>query len=540
MVDQYDDRERIEPAVPVEESVRILPPDEAPPAGQAMPAAVTLAGHEEVPPRQEPEPSPAPAPAPDEPAEPDIVHAVSVPAEPPVMPASAAAPVLSVSGTRAGSERALVVGLGRSGQAVARHLLVRGSSVAAVDDARAAAGALGILLVERPTLDALANLVVRADVVVPSPGVPASHPVYGLARAAGVPVRGEVELASRWSICPLVAVTGTNGKTTVTSLVADMLNASGIPSVAAGNIGLPLSDAVANEDLKVVVAEVSSFQLAFVESFRPVVAVWLNVAPDHLDWHGDVTAYVAAKARIWARQGPNDVAVVNADDPEVMAQATSAPSRVVTFGLGPARADFTVVDGWLRSPDGPLMEVAALSRSLPHDVANALAASAAALAAGATVHGVRSALAAFAPLPHRLTLVAYSNGVRWYDDSKATNPHATVAAVRGFESVVLLAGGRNKGLDLSELSHVAPRIRAVVAIGEAAPEVAAAFQGRVPVQPAASMAEAVVAAAAAARPGDVVLLSPGAASFDWYRSYAERGDDFAAAVHALLEAHHGD
>ena len=442
-------------------------------------------------------------------------------------------------------ERALVVGLGRSNQAVARHLLVRGATVTAVDDApgpeaRAAAASLGLVLAERPTVEVLADMVVRADLVVPAPGVPASHPVYGLARAAGVAVRGEVELASRWSSCPMLAITGTNGKTTVTSLVADMLVASGIPSMAAGNIGLPLSDAVSNQDLKMVVAEVSSFQLAFAESFRPVVAVWLNLAADHLDWHGTLEAYVAAKARIWARQGPADVAVVNADDPIVMAEAAHAPSRVVTFGLQAAGADFTVVDGWLRGPDGLLLEVAALSRSLPHDVANALAASAAALAAGATVDGVRAALTGFAPLPHRLALVAYAGGVRWYDDSKATNPHAAVAAVRGFDSVVLVAGGRNKGLDLAPLSEAADRIRAVVAIGEAAPQVVAAFAGRRPVRVAGSMAEAVAAAADAARQGDVVLLSPGCASFDWYRSYAERGDDFAAAVHALLEARHAD
>jgi UDP-N-acetylmuramoylalanine--D-glutamate ligase len=502
------------------------------PVAQVKPVGIRISNHDEVAPEVAPEPEPEPE------REPVELHAVSAPADAPVMPASAAPPVPSAVVAR---ERALVIGLGRSGQAVARHLLARGSSVAAVDDApgddaRAAAAALGVLLVERPSVEALANLVVRADLVVPSPGVPASHPVYGLAKAAGVPVRGEVELASRWSICPLVAVTGTNGKTTVTSLVAEMLAASGIPSIAAGNIGLPLSDAVANEDLKVVVAEVSSFQLAFAESFRPVVAVWLNLAPDHLDWHGNVDAYVAAKARIWAKQGPSDVAVVNADDPVVMAQAASAPSRIVTFGTSPARADYSVVDGWLHGPVGPLVEVAALARSLPHDIANALAASAAALAAGATVDGVRVALSAFAPLPHRLALVAYADGVRWYDDSKATNPHAAVAAVRGFESVVLIAGGRNKGLDMSELAEVANRVRAVVAIGEAAPQVAAAFDGRVPVLPAESMRAAVAEAADAARPGDVVLLSPGCASFDWYRSYAERGDDFASAVHALLEA----
>jgi UDP-N-acetylmuramoylalanine--D-glutamate ligase len=426
---------------------------------------------------------------------------------------------------------------------VARHLLARGAKVTVVDDApgdeaRAAAAAGGLRLVERPALADLAVLVVSTDIVVPSPGVPASHPVFGLARAAGVPVRGEVELAAQWSSHPIVAVTGTNGKTTVTSLIADMLGASGVRAVAAGNIGLPLSEA-AGAEVDVVVAEVSSFQLAFAESFHPAVAVWLNLAADHLDWHPDLGSYVAAKARIWARQGPGDVAVVNADDPVVMAQAARAASRLVTFGLSGA-ADFGVVDGWLRGPGGPLVEVARLPRSLPHDVANALAASAAALAAGASTDGVHAALTAFGGLPHRLTLVGYGGGVRWYDDSKATNPHAAVAAVRGFESVVLIAGGRNKGLDLSALAQVADRVRAVVAIGEAAPEVAGAFAGVRPVATATTMAEAVTAAAAAARPGDAVLLSPGCASFDWYRSYAERGDDFARAVHALLEAQHAD
>jgi len=442
-----------------------------------------------------------------------------------------------------GAARALVLGLGKSGEAVARHLLARGSTVTVVDDApgdgsRSAASDLGLDLVEHPSVDELALLVVRADVVVPSPGVPAAHPVFGLARTAGVPVRGEVELAGRWATQPMVAVTGTNGKTTVTTLIAQMLSASGVRAVAAGNIGLPLCDAVTT-DVEVVVAEVSSFQLAFSESFHPAVAVWLNLAADHLDWHGDLGSYAAAKARIWAHQGPGDVAVVNADDPVVMAEAARAPSRVVTFGLD-RPADFSVEGGWLRVPGGALVEVARLPRSLPHDVANALAASAAALAAGASPEGVRSTLAGFAGLPHRLTLVGYGNGVRWFDDSKATNPHATVAAVRGFDSVVLLAGGRNKGLDLSALAAVADRIRAVVAIGEAAPEVAAAFSGLRPVAVAGSMAEAVATAATAARPSDVVLLSPGCASFDWYRNYSERGDDFAAAVHALLEAQHAD
>ena len=436
--------------------------------------------------------------------------------------------------------RALVVGLGTSGEAVARHLLARRVAVVAVDDdpgegGRRNARRLGVDLVEAPSAEDLDRLVAAADLVVPSPGVPASHPVFPLARARGVAVRAEVELAFRATDRPVVAVTGTNGKTTVTTLVTRMLDASGVAAVAGGNIGLPLCDAV-ERDVEVVVAEVSSFQLQFVETFRPAVAVWLNLAQDHLDWHPDLASYVAAKARIWARQRPSDVAVVNADDPIVMGAAESAPSAVVTFG---AAGDYLVADGVLRAPAGDILPVAALPRALPHDVANALAASAAALAGGATLEGVRSALAGFGGLPHRLTLVAEAGGVRWYDDSKATNPHAALAAVCGFDSVVLLAGGRNKGLDLRPLAGAADRVRSVVAIGEAAAEVGSAFAGVRPVRVAESMDGAVRLAAAEAAPGDAVLLSPGCASFDWYESYAARGDDFARAVHRLLEGRDG-
>ncbi|HEX2274420.1 MAG TPA: UDP-N-acetylmuramoyl-L-alanine--D-glutamate ligase [Acidimicrobiales bacterium] len=440
-------------------------------------------------------------------------------------------------------ELALVVGLGRSGAAVARHLRDRGANVVAVDDApgddaRANAARLGIELREAPDEEALARLVAGADVVVPSPGVPEDHPVFGLASAAGVAVRSEVELAFRWSRRPIVAVTGTNGKTTVTALVTEMLVASGRRAVAGGNIGLPLSDAV-RRDVEVVVAEVSSFQLRWTDTFRPSVAVWLNLAEDHLDWHPDLASYVAAKARIWANQGRGDVAVANADDPVVMKEAAAVRSRLETFGLEQP-ADWRVVDGVLKGPPGRILPVAELPRALPHDLSNALAASAAALAAGASREGVRAALRAFEGLPHRLTLVAEAGGVRWYDDSKATNPHAALAAVSGFDSVVLVAGGRNKGLDLGVLARRADRLRAVVAVGEAAPDVEEAFAGVRPVARAADMDEAVQAAAAVARPGDVVLLAPGCASFDSYGSYAERGADFARAVTRALGQAAGD
>ncbi|MEW6155457.1 MAG: UDP-N-acetylmuramoyl-L-alanine--D-glutamate ligase [Actinomycetota bacterium] len=437
------------------------------------------------------------------------------------------------------AETALVVGMGSSGEAVARHLLDRGARVVAVDDAptdaaRRRAADAGINLIVGPDLDVLRRLVTAAEVVVPSPGVPEGHPVFALAEELGTPVRGEVELAGRWARRPVVAITGTNGKTTVTELVTAMLQESGARAVAAGNIGLPLSEAV-RRDVDVFVAEVSSFQLRFTDSFRPKVAVWLNLAEDHLDWHADMAAYAAAKARIWANQGPGDVAVVNADDPVVMVNAAHAPSTVVTFGLSEP-ADYTVVGDELRGPAGALATIADLRRALPHDLANGLAAAAAALAAGATVEGVGAALRQREGGPHRVELVAESGGVRWYDDSKATNPHAALAALSGFESVVLIAGGRNKGLDLRPLASASDRVRGVVALGEAAPEVAAAFAGARPVVSVAAMGEAVEAAAAMAQPGDVVLLAPACASFDQYGSYAERGDDFARRVRERLGA----
>ena len=431
-----------------------------------------------------------------------------------------------------------MIGLGLSGEAVARHLRDRAALVRVVDDhptdeTRRRAQALGLPLEACPDEARLRQLVEEVDVVVPSPGVPEDHPVFRLAAELRRPVRGEVELAARWARRPLVAVTGTNGKTTVTELVAAMLGESGLRTVAAGNIGLPLSEAV-RRDVDVLVVEVSSFQLRFTDAFRPAVAVWLNFAEDHLDWHPSLDAYAEAKARIWAHQTAEDVAVVNADDPVVMRWAAHAPSRVIRFGLREP-AEYVVAEGWLTGPHGGIVAVADLPRALPHDLANGLAAAATAEAVGAGRSAVAAALRRFDGLPHRVTLVGEGRGVRWYDDSKATNPHAALAAVSGFESVVLVAGGRNKGMDLAPLADAAAHIRAVVALGEAAPEVAAAFDGLRPVVHAATMAEAVEAAAGLARPGDVVLLSPACASFDQYPSYAHRGEDFARSVQALLQ-----
>ena len=432
--------------------------------------------------------------------------------------------------------RVVVLGLAVTGAAVARELQAQGMTVVAVDDRpddalRQRAADLGVELVEAPSPDELARLAGDAGLMVVSPGVPAGHPVFAL--KGRVPVISEVELAGTMARAPIVAVTGTNGKTTVTTLVAAMLEASGRRALAAGNIGLPLVEA-ARRDVDVLVAEVSSFQLQLTSTFRPRVAVWLNLAEDHLDWHPTMQHYVEAKTRVWANQSGDDLAVANADDPVVWAAAANAPARVVGFSTGAETSGYCVVDGELRTPEAEkIAALAELARALPHDLANALAASAAALGAGATLEGCRRALVSFRGLPHRVERVGEAGGVRFYDDSKATTPSAVLAALAGFDSVVLIAGGRNKGLDLGALRAGADRLRAVVAIGEAAPEVESAFAGAVPVQRAASMAEAVSAAAERARPGDAVLLSPGCASFDWYRSYAERGEAFASAVAAL-------
>jgi UDP-N-acetylmuramoylalanine--D-glutamate ligase len=329
-------------------------------------------------------------------------------------------------------------------------------------------------------------------------------------------------------------VTGTNGKTTVTTLVTDMLVASGRKAVAAGNNERPLVDAL-ELGADVLVVEASSFRLLHAPSFRPRVATWLNLSEDHLDWHPDLAHYVAAKARIWANQEGDDLAVGNAGDAVVMEALKSVRGRRETFAVD-TRADFwwDRDAGVLRAPDGVvIVEVDALPRRRPHDLANALAATATALGVGGTSADCASVLRSFTGLPHRVALVRDAGGVQWYDDSKATTPASVVAAVGGFDSVVLIMGGRSKGLSFTPLRTVADRVRAVVAIGEAAGEVEEAFEGMRPVERAASMDDAVRLAAGLVKPGDAVLLSPGCASFDWYRNYAERGRDFSRAVLAL-------
>ncbi len=452
---------------------------------------------------------------------------------------------------RLSERRFLVHGLGVTNLAVAAALVRRGRDVVLSDDGdpvrtAALAAAIEDVALAGADVEVLAPPIVweqvleRVDAVIPTPGLAESHPLFAAARSAGIAVLSEFDLAAAWDDRPVLAITGTNGKTTVTTLVDAMLDASGVCSAAVGNTEVPLVAAIDDPATEVFVVEASSFRLAQSRYFAPSVATWLNFAPDHLDVHDSIDAYRDAKARIWSDQDGSDVAVVNVDDRVVAAAAPAGPDspRIVRYGLGSdpqgAPVDFHEHDGLLVGPgDVELARVEELWSSLPHDRSNVLAAAATALAGGADLRGVRRAIREFTGLAHRVQLVGERDGVRWFDDSKATAPHATLAAVRGFRSVVLIAGGRNKGLDLTELAAVSEHVRVVVGIGEAADEIIAAFPDSTS-DKAATMADAVRAAAHLAVAGDAVLLSPACASFDWYRSYGERGDDFVACVRELV------
>lgn len=443
-------------------------------------------------------------------------------------------------------EAPLLVGFGVTGRAVARALVDRGIEPVVVDDrpnteSEAAAAHLELELVAAPSEAQLDNLVGEASALLPSPGLPDHHPVFRLARAQGVPVLSEFDLARAWDDRPILAITGTNGKTTVTMMVTDMLRRSGIEAEAVGNTEVPLVAAIDNPAIETFVVEASSFRLAHSRRFSPRVAAWLNFAPDHLDAHQSLDVYERAKASIWSHLTEGSVAIANADDPVVMAHAAAlagGPARLERFSLAD-RVEWSVDHeaggdpsaAVLSGPDGPLLAVADLTRSQPHDVANALAAAAIASAGGADLDAVCGTLTSFAGLPHRLEPVGTADGVTWYNDSKATVPHATVVAVAGFDSVVLIAGGKNKGLAMDSLASTVPPVRAVVATGAATAEIAAVFDSLVPVERAESMEEAVDLARKLARPGDVVVLSPACTSFDWYANYAERGRDFTRLVH---------
>jgi len=445
-----------------------------------------------------------------------------------------------MSGRFAG-ERAVVVGAGVAGVAAAVVLADEGAEVR-VTEARPASEIVGADRLREHAIELLAgghepDHFDDATLVVTGPGIPPSSEVLAWVVARGLPLWGELELGARVADAPYLAVTGTNGKTTTTALLAACLRADGVDAVACGNIGHAFPEA-ARAGHAALVVEASSFQLALQHSFHPEVSVLLNLAPDHLDWHGGFDAYAEAKAAIFRLQGSDDTHVGNRDDAAAAALSATAPCERVWFCEGrPSRGEVGYVGerltGHLSKEAldlGPVPDVVAGFR------ANAAAAAAGALAFGVDAEAVRRGIAGFEPPRHRGEDVAEVDGVRFIDNSKATNVHAALAALDMVDDAVLIAGGRAKGVDLSPLAQRAGRLRAAVVLGEAAPDLVRVFDGLVPTIVVDTVERAVVEAFAVARPGGTVLLAPACASWDQFSGYAERGDRFAAAARALVEA----
>ncbi|MFT7473428.1 MAG: UDP-N-acetylmuramoylalanine--D-glutamate ligase [Verrucomicrobiales bacterium] len=448
--------------------------------------------------------------------------------------------VTPASNPLSAGDHVVILGLGVTGRAVAGSLVRRGIVVTAVEDrptdkTRSFVAGIQCAFIEAPTKEELRRLLDTASAFMPSPGIPESHDGFALAAALNVRTLSEFDLARWWDDRPIAAVTGTDGKTSVTLLTVAMLEASGIAAVAVGNTDTPLVEVIDDPSFDVFVVEASSFRLGHSERFSPNAAAWINFSPDHLDVHATLEGYEAAKAKIWEDLPANGLAVAPDDDPVVRSHLpTNVPNTIV--GLDSSRgATAFVDDGRLLIGGVDIAGVDDLVRSFDHDITNALIAASLALHLGANVDGIAAAIGTYEIPPHRIQHVVTSGDISFYNDSKATVPHAVVTAVRAFSSVILLAGGRNKGLDLSELRSVSDRTRAVVAMGDAAAEVEAAFAGAAPVERAAGMDDAVRIALSIAQPGDVVLLSPGCTSFDAYPNYGARGNDFIRAVHELVE-----
>ncbi len=467
---------------------------------------------------------------------------------------------------RLAGRRVCVAGLGITGQSVIEVLAGQGAVLAAVDsrdDAERRQIAAGL---ERGGVEVRlgpahmgpeAVVPTGTDLVITSPGLRPDTPLLARAVAAGVEVIGDVELA--WRLRPVLAdgsrqqwlaITGTNGKTTTVRMLAAMLAAAGHRSLAAGNVGTPILDAVTNpQPYPVVAVELSSFQLYWSSTIMPLAAVVLNIAAHHLDWHDDIESYVAAKSKIYA---PRTIAVCNGDDPRTVAMAAAAASvgRRVAFRLGPPGADeLGVADGWLTDRAfgvgaARLAPASAVRPQAPHNVADALAAAALVRAYGDAPEAVSGGLAAFQPEPHRIADAGAIGGVAYVDDSKASNPAAAAASISAFGSVVWIAGGlcRATDADLDDLVAAArPRLRAAVLLGADRARFARSLARHAPDVQVFEVADTdtgvmdlvVAQAARVAQPGDTVLLAPAAQSFDMFRDYPARGDAFAAAVARL-------
>jgi UDP-N-acetylmuramoylalanine--D-glutamate ligase len=426
----------------------------------------------------------------------------------------------------------LVVGLVRSGVAAALALRARGEEVIGTDAGAPEVGRLRDAGVE-VHLDASGeHLAARARTVIKSPGVPQDAPVIVAARRRGLAVLGEVEFAWRLLANEFIAVTGTNGKTTTTEWIGHIHREAGLPVAVAGNVGTALTTLIGSVPSEAtVVCEVSSFQLEDADAFAPEAAVLLNLSPDHLDRHGSYEAYVAAKLRIFARQGNDDIAVAPRELP---IDDLGGCARRVTFGSGPG-AELSDRAGYLWWAEEPLLPVEEIGLPGLHNRENAMAAAAVCLARGVAAEAVRAGLRTFAGVRHRLETITRRDGVEFVNDSKATNVASTLVALRAYAGGVhLIAGGRGKFQDFTPLAPaVAEHCRAVYLIGEAAEEIGAALaKSGVPVQQCGELDRAVAAASAAARAGDTVLLSPACASYDQYPDFEARGDRFRDLVEA--------
>jgi len=452
------------------------------------------------------------------------------------------------AGLGAGREwrRAAVYGLGLSGAAAARLLRRHGVAVVGLDARPTAALDLGELATD-PRIDLATGaeperLPAGVDALVLSPGVPPDRPLVADARRRGVPVVAEVELAFPLLAGPVAAITGSNGKSTTTALTGAILRAAGIPAEVCGNIGKPVAAVVEGAPGRAFVVELSSFQLEAVDTFHPRAAALLNLAPDHLDRYRGLDDYLAAKRRIFARQNAGDVAVLNADDPASSASPTAARRRLFSRRAAVADGCFVragrVIEAAPGEGERELFARADLPLAGEHNLENAMAAALLARALGAAPEAVRAGVSGFAGLPHRMQLVAERGGVAWYDDSKGTNAAATARSLEGLPGgrVHLILGGRAKGEDPSSLHNaVAAKARRVYLIGEAAADLARGLAGTVPLERAGTLERAVAAAFERAEPGDIVLLSPACASFDQFRDYAHRGEEFRRLVAATLD-----
>lgn len=440
-------------------------------------------------------------------------------------------------------QRTVIAGLGATGLSVARHLAARGE-IFAVVDTRAEPPGLAALRAEHPEVPVFlgpldAALLARATRVIASPGLALAEPALAAAAAAGVEIIGDIELFARAARAPVVAITGSNGKSTVTEWVGAMAVAAGRRAAVGGNLGTPALDLLAAE-VELYVLELSSFQLETTGALNAEVATILNLSPDHLDRYPDLAAYRRAKQRIF--HGARQV-VVNRDDPGTLPPPGPA-ARCWSFGLSApaAEREFGVLaragGDWLAVGDRALLPAAELGIPGRHNLANALAALALGQAVGLPEAAMLRALRDFRGLPHRCRPVLVRDGITWIDDSKATNVGAALAALTGLAGdtadLVLIAGGQGKGQDFADFAAALPgRVRLAILIGADAALLERAIAGRVPVQHADSMAAAVAQARAAARAGDRVLLSPACASFDMFANYADRGEAFAAAARSL-------